>query len=501
MSVSTSDNTPTPPSQQQQLAWGRDLAALIVEYPRATRAFIQGGITANPQQLVNHLNYNSASAEAFRSAFSTIDEYIAYIENEKAEMHDQIIRLESEAKAASKKDQNASHRRLTVDPDPFDAGEKDAEKRQIEYINWRSKVARVLQTDSHIFDTPFKRIQYTATRLSGKAYNLFQPRFDQVTDNKDDPSKWPWRDAQDEHAVVKTTALECLFEELNALYATMDLSKTASLNFDKLWMKGKTYPQFLAEFQTLASQCNKTDAQKVDELKRRISAELAAALQTQADVPAADAFDQWAHLLQKLWDRYQESQHFAKYRGGPVAPNAPHQQQQRQNAAFTPAVQQLPVPTSDPMQLDASRATLSKEECRQRSLCFYCKEAGHSIGFCVKKQAADERNRPGQQHQQQPPHPNNPLPGRQQQFGSQSTQYNQQYLQQYPQQHPQQYGHQRTHQQGRFNNPQQQPNRFRQLNLGGHVIGETDSASSAQDSNGGTDLAVGTDATNYQGKV
>ena len=116
--------------------------------------------------------------------------------------------------------------------------------------------------------------------MAGEAQNLFEPRFNVLLRNHGDPTKWPWQPTYDAAGIIVSTPVNSLFTELNALYATIDLSKTTSLDFDKLYMKNKTYPQFLAEFQNLSNLCNKTDAQKVDELKRRISTELRDALRS-----------------------------------------------------------------------------------------------------------------------------------------------------------------------------------------------------------------------------
>lgn len=183
----------------------------------------------------------------------------------------------------------------------------------------------------------------------------------------------------------------------------MDLSKTAALDYDDLWMKGQPYPQFLAKFISLATQCGKTDAQKVEDLKRKVSRELSGQFRAQVDVPGAEDFTKWSELYQKLWDRQQEAAHYDKLRPGPKN-TQPNQFRPRQEAADAQQTD------GDPMQLDAVRRSfVSKEQCQASGLCFYCKKPGHGIGKCEEKKRADARfgtlNR-------QPPNRSAPLPPR-----------------------------------------------------------------------------------------
>lgn len=161
--------------------------------------------------------------------------------------------------------------------------------------------------------------------------------------HKDDPSKWPWG--------PENKALSAHYKDLAVIYATMDLSKTAELEF-KLSMRSKAFPQFLAEFQTLANRCNKTEEEKVEQLKRRVPIELAEKMANQVDVPAENNFAGWANMFQKLWDRQQENIHYMEN----SAPNT---------VLPTYLVNRLiPVNTGDPMKLDAFRSAPQQQQQR-----------------------------------------------------------------------------------------------------------------------------------------
>ena len=451
------------PTKDQK--WGQQAAAIVTKFPQLAQALSAGGMSADPTSLVGHVKHSSTSAEGFDAMMATFEAYITYLTNKEStekerasELNDQLLVARAdlnERLLAALETKKPDNRRRTTDPDKFTGEEKDPEKRQVAYLNWRSQVARVLATDDHIYSTQFDCIQYAAGRLAGKAYNLFQNRFDKVTLNKNRPELWPWQQKGEE------SPMTALFRDLGALYATMDLTKTASLAFDKLWMRGKSFPQFIAEFQTLAEQCNKTDAQKVDELKRRVSNELAAALQNQATVPGPNAFAEWVTLFQALWDRQQEGIHFAQLRGSNAANQSHPQPRQQPQAQQQPA----PMPAGDPMQLDAGRFNLSSDECRRRGLCFYCKEPGHGIGGCQKRIEADARWGPhqGQDRRQFTPRPQNAPSPRPQQSNQrpQQQQFGQQYVQNW--------------RQNQQNWQQREIQRVRQLDLGGYVAGEVDS--------------------------
>lgn len=126
----------------------------------------------------------------------------------------------------------------------------------------------------------------------------------------------------------------------------------------------------------------------VDELKRRVSTELALAIKGLPQVPDNDQFQEWAALCQNLWDRAQEYRHYEKLRGGGTS----HISARIQHQSTTQPDTRQSVLTGDPMDLSAGRLVVSNAECRARQLCFYFKEPGHAIDDCPKKQAVNARS-------------------------------------------------------------------------------------------------------------
>ena len=80
----------------------------------------------------------------------------------------------------------------------------------------------------------------------------------------------------------------------------MDLSREAKMEFDKLVMAKKPYQNFIAEFNSLAAQCGKTDEQKVDSLELKVSQELATEAAHQIIKPDRTNFAAWIALYQNI---------------------------------------------------------------------------------------------------------------------------------------------------------------------------------------------------------
>ena len=85
-------------------------------------------------------------------------------------------------------------------------------------------------------------------------------------------------------------------------------------------MLNKPFQNFVAEFRTLAQRCGKTEAQKVEALKKKVSKELADKLSYQPLPPLKDDFDSWCTLCQQLYNNEQEFKHFEN-----LKPNRPAQ--------------------------------------------------------------------------------------------------------------------------------------------------------------------------------
>src|SRR6266436_4373939 len=120
---------------------------------------------------------------------------------------------------------------------------------------------------------------------------------DTVTQYPDDPTSWEW------------TTTEAALTALDKQYETLDLSLSTSIAFDKCYQKNRPFQNFLAKFIGLAKTCKKTEEQKVEALKKKVSELIAKALSTLDTPPVRNDFTAWAAKCQTFYDNQQEYEH------------------------------------------------------------------------------------------------------------------------------------------------------------------------------------------------
>jgi hypothetical protein len=279
-------------------------------------------------------------------------------------------------------------RRISKDPEPFSGGEKDVAKRQQQYVVWKSQINSCFAQDAAVFHTERRKILHIAGLLAGDAYELHRPYFDTITINPTDMDMWHWKTAAD------------VFKTLSIQFETMDLAQQASQKFDNLFMLNKPFQNFVAELRSLAQRCNKTEAQKVEALKKKVSKELADKLAYQPLPPPKEDFDAWCNLCQQLYNNEQEFKHFETLKSGrPAQSQLSHQFQFQRHSPLVQTQQSPSVPLAlpdagEPMQLDSARAAAkaaARAFCGENRLCFYCRKPGHIVAECDEKKAADTR--------------------------------------------------------------------------------------------------------------
>jgi hypothetical protein len=301
------------PSQEQQKKWGRDLAAEMGSWPRLQQLAEDVGIAADPAELIPTLvNQDNRRQTAPLAAFFTLIENAMAHHANQADADNQEwqskvtalqIKVDTLTTALTQSvNGSRSGRRISEDPDKFGGTEKDVTKRQQQYVTWRSQIQRCFGMDEHIFNTEFRRIQHIAGLLKDDAYDLFRIHFETITDDPLDPSKWHWQAHVD------------VFKTLNDQYATLDLSRQAGIDFDNLWMTNKPFQNFIAEFNKLATKSGRTDVQKVETLKIKVSQELSDVAMNRSDKPGPADFEGWCKLFQNIYQDLQEKDHLDKLR-------------------------------------------------------------------------------------------------------------------------------------------------------------------------------------------
>jgi len=267
--------------------------------------------------------------------------------------------------------------RQTRDHPTFNATEKDIEKRQEEYVGWRSKAMRNLAVDKTIYNTEFRRLQYIGSMLDGSAYTLVRQSLDVITMNPDETGLWEWKTADD------------LIEFLNSQYETIDLDRTASRNFDNYFMTNKPFENFIAEFNKLATLAGKTDKQKVEALQLKVSNEVIDEVMHRSGKPGNDDWPGWKKLCQDVYNDLEQSKHIRRMRS--------RREPGPRSASDNPRPNNPPAPAApiadagEPMQLSASSTSEARRRERQeRGLCYYC-GGTHRIRDCQEKKNNDAK--------------------------------------------------------------------------------------------------------------
>jgi hypothetical protein len=76
------------------------------------------------------------------------------------------------------------------------------------------------------------------------------------------------------------STVKILFSVLDVQYKIIDLKLNTGISFNQLFQQKTLFLNFIAKFNTLAFQCKKTDKQKVNILKKKVSQKLAEKLAT-----------------------------------------------------------------------------------------------------------------------------------------------------------------------------------------------------------------------------
>jgi hypothetical protein len=341
--------------------WGARVAhGLRASWPELAAA-LESGVRTDCSSLMNSLeSSNSPEAAQLSAIFYVVEAAVAYYKAEAEKAKIEISGLQAQVSnltnqtnylttqndaltktiAATRVAGGGGNRRETTDPDKFTAEDTDIAKRQERFLNFRAAVNRVLTTDSHVFNTEYKKIQYIAGRLDGLCASQYRASFDIITENPNDPDLWTW-----------PTTTE-LWRTLNTHYIVLDLAKEAEQELKKLKMANKPYPSFIAEFQVKSTQANLTPEEQVKSLRSKVSDELASAAKGIFTVPGNSAITKWIAFYQQIWDRQRDEAWVAKDRSQASDAEKYHQMIVKKNNPNQPPPATAH-PQGDPMDLSA----------------------------------------------------------------------------------------------------------------------------------------------------
>ncbi|KAI1007442.1 hypothetical protein K3495_g781 [Podosphaera aphanis] len=209
--------------------------------------------------------------------------------------------------------------------------------------------------------------------LGGEVYVMNTELLSKISDHPNNPEDWGVQTSRE------------LLQRLNKQYETVDLTHDAALKFDDLFQGASPFQDFLAVFTSLAIKSKKSEAQKVDALKTKVSTEIALALKNVTSPPSRDDFTAWSDLCQILYNNHREFEHIQRNKA-------------MANQNYISKSQQiLQIKTTASKSEEDLRQTESTKEayrqkCFQKGLCYYCKVFGHMAQDCHSKKAVDLRN-------------------------------------------------------------------------------------------------------------
>ncbi|KAI1006099.1 hypothetical protein K3495_g2121 [Podosphaera aphanis] len=198
-------------------------------------------------------------------------------------------------------------RRISTDPDKFDERESDLMKRQQSYVNWKTQLRVCFGQNSSVFIHERITLLYIFGLLGGDAYENNRLYFEQFLAHPNGSIMWKWKTA------------EQLFAALDSQYETVNLQLDASIKFDKLYQRKTPFPNFLATFQSLATRCGKTEEQKVEALKKKVSDEIAQQFRSLDEPPASDDVTGWVAKGSRFYKNIQEYDHNLRNKGKETA--------------------------------------------------------------------------------------------------------------------------------------------------------------------------------------
>jgi hypothetical protein len=219
--------------------------------------------------------------------------------------------------------------------------------------------------DEQIFSTELCHIQQIAGLFKDDAYETTK----NTSILSPPPPRWHWQTHKN------------VFKTMNDQYATLDLSRQAGIDFDNLWMTNMHFQNFIAEFSRLTTKVGKTDSQKVEALKVKVSQDLAGVSTNRSDKPGL-ATSRVGPSCSKPYTRTCRKRpiwtNFVAIDQAPAVPV--------DAAEPTTSSDSTDSDAGDLMVLDVRRGPRpSRGQCAQQGLCFYCKQPGHSKDNCVEK--------------------------------------------------------------------------------------------------------------------
>ncbi|KAI1004432.1 hypothetical protein K3495_g3779 [Podosphaera aphanis] len=210
-------------SEEYRQAWGKQLAAYLAVFPLIAEPIETLGFSKDPTRLISFFEETDRRMDQSAEAFIEFLTILGF-------------NIEKENEAIS-----------------------EAEK-ELDCAN--SQLHTVLKTNTDLHDK-IRQQNMVDINDFGAAHENNRIYFDEAVKNPNDPKSWTWKTATQ------------LFTSLDAQYETINLKLDASIKFVVLYQKKTPFPNFIALFQNLSQRRGKTEEQKVEAPKKKVSVEIA----------------------------------------------------------------------------------------------------------------------------------------------------------------------------------------------------------------------------------
>jgi bacterioferritin (cytochrome b1) len=177
-----------PPILFPILVFALEREGLRIPTPQLTEALNLGNL------VINNLNPEKGIEHKIIALLKCIERYFTHIAKSRnakiSDLQNQIANLQAQLFTSTKKNAEYAERflnahatpsaricrRITKNPDPFDASEKNTAKQQKQYTDWRTAIVRTFIINEEHFATEFRKIQHIAGLFKENAYRLFEPQ-------------------------------------------------------------------------------------------------------------------------------------------------------------------------------------------------------------------------------------------------------------------------------------------------------------------------------------